>query len=204
MVLQAKQKEYVKAIETARQFEALAQKSGATNLLSGQFYYQYASLYERAGQLETAEEMFFKVIETGDETVKAAAQNYIAYMWAERGEKLDMGLKLIQKALAVDPENGAFLDTLGWIYYMQGRYDAALNELKKASVFVGDDPSVWEHLGDTYLKLGNLDEASKHWKKALELDPGSKRLIERLEANGIKPDEFPAPEDSPADTKPRP
>jgi len=204
MVLQAKQKEYVKAIETARQFEALAQKSGATNLLSGQFYYQYASLYERAGQLETAEEMFFKVIETGDKTVKAAAQNYIAYMWAERGEKLDMGLELIQKALAVDPENGAFLDTLGWIYYMQGRYAAALDELQKASVFVGDDPSVWEHIGDTYLKLGNLNEASKHWKKALELEPDSQRLIERLEANGIKPGECPAPKDSPADTKPRP
>ncbi|MEI7850438.1 MAG: tetratricopeptide repeat protein [Kiritimatiellales bacterium] len=204
MVLQAKQKEYVKAIETARQFETLAQKSGGTNLLSGQFYYQYASLYERAGQLETAEKLFFKVIETGDKTTKAAAQNYIAYMWAERGEKLDMGLELVQKALTVDPENGAFLDTLGWIYYMQGRYAAALDELKKASAFVGDDPSVWEHIGDTYLKLGNLDEASKHWKKALKLEPDSKRLIERLEANGIKLGECPVLKDSPADTKPRP
>jgi tetratricopeptide (TPR) repeat protein len=204
MVLQAKQKEYVKAIETARQFEALTQKSGDTNLLSGQFYYQYASLYERAGQLETAEKLFFKSIETGDKTIKAAAQNYIAYMWAERGEKLDMGLKLVQKALAVDPENGAFLDTLGWIYYMQGRYAAALNELQKASAVVGDDPAVWEHLGDTYLKMGNLDEASKYWKKALELEPDSQRLIERLEANGFKPGECPAPADNPADTKPRP
>lgn len=204
MVLQAKQKEYVKAIETARQFESLAQKSGGTNLLSGQFYYQYASLHERAGQLETAEKLFFKAIETGDETIAASAQNYIAYMWAERGEKLDLGLKLIQKALTVDPENGAFLDTLGWIYYMQGRYAAALNELQKAGAVVGDDPSVWEHLGDTYLKLGNLDEASRHWKKALELEPSSQRLIDRLKANGIKPGECPAPADSPADTKPRP
>ncbi len=204
MVLQAKQKEYVKAIETARQFEALAQKSGDTNLLSGQFYYQYASLYERTGQLEAAEKLFFRAIETGDENITAPAQNYIAYMWAERGEKLDMSLKLVQKALAVDPENGAFLDTLGWIYYMQGRYAAALNELQKASAFVGEDPAVWEHLGDTYLKLGNLDEAFKHWKKALELEPDSQRLIERLEANGVKPGERPAPADNPADTKPRP
>ncbi len=204
MLLQAKQKEYVQAIETARQFETLAQTSGATNLLNGQFYYQYASLYERAGQLETAEKMFFKVIETGDKTIVAPAQNYIAYMWAEHGEKLDMGLKLVRKALAVDPENGAFLDTLGWIYYMQGRYADALNELQKARAFVGDDSAVWEHLGDTYLKMGNLDEASKHWKKALELEPDSQRLIERLEANGIKPDECLAPTDSPADTKPRP
>ncbi len=184
MILQAEQKDYEKAIETARQFEALVQKRGDTNLLSGQFYYQYAALYERTGQLEAAEKLFFKAIDLGEETLTAASRNYIAYMWAERGEKLEMGLTLIQKALATDPENGAFLDTLGWIYYMQGRYAEALKELQKASVFVADDPSVWEHLGDTYLKLGNRDEASRHWKKALELDPESHRLIERLKNTG--------------------
>jgi tetratricopeptide (TPR) repeat protein len=180
MLLQAEKKEYAKAIETAQQFESIEQKSGSTNLLGEQFYYQYASLYERAGQLETAEKLFLKVIERGEKTTTAAAQNYIAYMWAERGEKLDTGLVLIQKALKVDPENGAFLDTLGWIYYMQGRYAEALKELQKASSRVEDDPSVWEHLGDTYLKLGDRDEASKQWKKALELDPESQELIERL------------------------
>jgi len=184
MMLQAEQKDYEKAIETARQFEALVQKRGDTNLLSGQFYYQYAALYERTGQLEAAEKLFFKAIDLGEEVITASAQNYIAYMWAERGEKLEMGLALIQKALATDPENGAFLDTLGWIYYMQGRYAEALKELQKASTFVADDPSVWEHLGDTWLKLGNRDEASKHWKKALELDPESHRLIERLKNTG--------------------
>jgi len=184
MMLQAEQKDYEKAIETARQFEALVQKRGDTNLLSGQFYYQYAALYERTGQLEAAEKLFFKAIDLGEETLTAASRNYIAYMWAERGEKLEMGLALIQKALATDPENGAFLDTLGWIYYMQGRYAEALNELQKASTFVADDPSVWEHLGDTWLKLGNRDEASKHWKKALELAPESQQLIERLKNTG--------------------
>jgi len=184
MMLQAEQKDYEKAIETARQFEALVQKRGDTNLLSGQFYYQYAALYERTGQLEAAEKLFFKAIDLGEEVITASAQNYIAYMWAERGEKLEMGLALIQKALATDPENGAFLDTLGWIYYMQGRYAEALKELQKASTFVADDPSVWEHLGDTWLKLGNRDEASKHWKKALELAPESQQLIERLKNTG--------------------
>jgi Flp pilus assembly protein TadD len=87
---------------------------------------------------------------------------------------------------------------------MQGRYAEALNELQKARAFFGDDSTVWEHLGDTWLKLGNMDEASKHWKKALELDPESQRLIERLEANGVTTDEGPASEDNPADTMPRP
>lgn len=199
MTLQAEQKDYPKAIETAGQFEALAQRNGETNLLGGPFYYQYAALYEQTGQLETAEKLFFKTIETGEEPVAAAARNYVAYMWADRGKKLDAGLDLIRKALAVDPENGAFLDTLGWIYYQQGRYAEALTELLKAQSAIQNDAEVWEHLGDTYLKLGNLDEASKHWKKALELDPDSTLLKERLKENGI-----PVPENVPADTMPRP
>ncbi len=203
MVLQTEQKQYEKAIETAKQFEALIQKSGVTKQLSAQFYYQYASLYERTGRLETAEKLFLKVIEL-DGGVTAAAQNYIAYMWAERGEKLDMGLELIQKALATDPENGAFLDTLGWIYYMQGRYAEALKELQKARGLVENDPSIWEHLGDTYLKLGNRDVAIEYWQKALKLEPESKNLIERLEANGFKTGGRPVSADSPADTMPRP
>ncbi len=203
MVLQAKQKQYEKAIETAQQFESVVQKSGETALLSGQFYYQFASLYERAGQLETAEKLFLKAIEMSGE-VTAAAQNYIAYMWAERGEKLNAGLELIKKALAEDPENGAFLDTLGWIYYMQGRYPEALQELQKAKGFFSGDPTVWEHLGDTYLKLGNRAAAIEHWGKALELAPESQQLIGRLEANGIRPDERPVSADSPVNTPPRP
>lgn len=185
MVLQTEQKQYEKAIETARQFEALVQKNSNTNLLSAQFYYQYAALYERAGQLEPAEKLFFKTIEMGGDFT-APAQNYIAYMWAERGEKLDMGLELIQKALATDPENGAFRDTLGWIYYMQGRHTEALNELHKA-MDLKDDPVVREHLGDTYFKLGNHAAAIEQWKKALELDPENPRVRERLETNGITP-----------------
>lgn len=204
MVLQTEQKEYAKAVETAEKFEGLANKTGATNLLSGPFYYQYAALHERTGQLEIAEKLFFKAIDSGEQTVTAAAQNYIAYMWAERGEKLDAGLKLIQKALEFDPENGAFLDTLGWIYYMQGRYSEALTELEKARDAVAVDPAVWEHLGDTWLKLGNREEASRHWKKALELDPESQKLIDRLEEIGVKPDADPVPANSPADTMHRP
>ena len=203
MVLQTEQKQYEKALETARQLETVVQKNSNTNLLSGQFYYQYAALYERTGQLETAEKFFLKAVDL-DEGIAAASHNYIAYMWAERGEKLDMGLKLIQKALAVDPENGAFLDTLGWIYYMQGHYADALKELQKAKGFVGNDPTVWEHLGDTYLKLGNRNAAVEHWKKALILDPGSQKLIDRLEANGVSPYGRPVSANSPADTMPRP
>ena len=182
-LLQAEEEEYAKALENARRFEALAQSQENTELLDGFFYYQYAVLHERTGQLEDAEKFFFKAIELGSPETIASAQNYIAYMWAERGEKLELGLDLIEKALAADPNNAAFIDTLGWIYYMQGNYKEALNQLETASELFSEDSTIWEHLGDTYLKLGNPSAAREHWKKALELSPEAEHLNKRIEEN---------------------
>ncbi len=202
-LLQAAAQKYSTALNNARQFELSA--SGAeTNLLDGFFYYQYAVLHERTGRLPEAETYFHKAIELGNPATAASAQNYIAYMWAERGERLDAGLELIQAALEAEPDNPAFIDTLGWIYYMQGRYQQALTALKKAANILRDDPAVWEHLGDTYLKLGDRPAAVEHWKKALEISPGAERLLKRLKENQLSPDGLPAPVDSPADTQPHP
>lgn len=198
-LLQAEEEEHESALATAQQFEQLAEDLSKTNLLDSSFYFQYASLYERTGQLEEAEKLFFRSIELGDPSVIASAQNYIAYMWAERGEKLELGLDLIAKALAAEPDNPAFIDTLGWIYYMQERYEEALSQLKTASELLTDDPVIWEHLGDTYSKLGNSREATENWKKALELLPDEERLINRLKEAGFNPDDPQQPVDSPED-----
>lgn len=199
-LLQTSQKKYEEALNNAQQFEALASSGTNTTLLNGFFYYQYGILYERTGQFNEAETFFHKAIDLGNPATVAAAQNYIAYMWAERGEKLEMCLTLIQKALAAEPDNAAFLDTLGWVYYMQGCYQEALDQLKRASELMGDDPVVWEHLGDTYLRLGDLQAAVKQWKKGLQIQPDQEQLIQRLEQNGISPDRCPVPKDTPADT----
>lgn len=189
--------DYEGALLSAKQFEKRAVANGQTNLLGGSFYYQFASLHEQTGEIETAEQLFRKAIRLGPAQTTAAAQNYIAYMWAERGKKLDMGLELISQALKTDPENPAFIDTLGWIYYMQGKYTQALTELEKAGELMPDDPSIREHIGDTYLKLGDRGEAIKHWKKAAELAPDETALLERIEQHSISQDDRPAPADSP-------
>lgn len=202
-ILQAVEEDYEPALEHARQFETLARGSD-TNFLSGAFYYQYAVLHERIGQLPEAEAQFRKAIDLGNQATADSARNYIAYMWAERGEKLEMGLQLIQQALEAEPDNAAFIDTLGWIYYMQGRYAEALDALKKASTLLDSDPVIWEHLGDIYLKLGDTRTAVEHWEKALEISPEEDQLIERLNEHRLSPDGRPAPADSPAGTQPRP
>jgi len=203
-LLQADQEKYEEALGNARQFEMLASGGANTNLLDGFFYYQYAILHERTGMFDEAEVFFRKAIDIGNPVTVASSQNYIAYMWTERGEKLEMSLELIQQALAAEPDNAAFIDTLGWIYYMQGRYQDALDPLIKASELIRDDPVVWEHLGDTYMKLGDLQTAVQQWKKGLKIDPDHDRLIQRLEENGFSPDKSPAQEDTPSDTPDHP
>ena len=94
--------------------------------------------------------------------------NDLAYMWAERGEKLSEAKKLIDIALSRQGNNAYFLDTLGWIYYKQKKYKEAVEELEKASK-IQPNIDVIDHLGNAYFKLGKQDKAIECWKKAIEL-----------------------------------
>jgi len=103
----------------------------------------------------------------------AESYNYIGYMYAEKGTNLSEAIQLIQQALAIEPENGYFIDSLGWAYYQQGRYQEALRELKRAVSLAKEDAVLYEHLGDAYLKNNLANEAIDAWEKSLKVDPES-------------------------------
>ena len=109
--------------------------------------------------------MFRKVLATDPQN--ATALNYLGYMLADRGIKLDEALAMIKKAVDLDPANGAYLDSLGWAYFKLGKYDLAEDNLIKASQHIGTDPTVQDHLGDLYQKTGRLKLAAAHWERAL-------------------------------------
>jgi Flp pilus assembly protein TadD len=111
----------------------------------------------------------------------AEAYNYVGYMYAEKGQNLDEAIELIGKALALEPDNGYFIDSLGWAYYQQGRYVDALRELKRAVAKAKEDPVIFEHLGDALVKNGFEDDAAAAWEKALELDPSADGVKRKLE-----------------------
>ncbi len=98
----------------------------------------------------------------------AATLNYLGYMNADRGVKLDEDLTFIKQALVAEPSNGAYLDSLGWVYYKLGKYDIAEENLTKAAEHMGSDPTVQQHLGDLYQKTGRLKMAAAHWERAVE------------------------------------
>jgi tetratricopeptide (TPR) repeat protein len=75
---------------------------------------------------------------------------------------------MIKQALSFEPNNGAYLDSLGWAYFKLGKYDLAEESLNKAAVHMGSDPTVQEHLGDLYQKTGRLKLAAAHWDRAVQ------------------------------------
>ena len=125
------------------------------------------SAYERSGRRDTAIQEFRDLLARDD--LFAPALNYLGYMWAEQGENLSEAADLIEKAVALEPNNGAYADSLGWVYFQQGEYDEALGHLEKAAQLVGDDAVVFEHLGDLYLALGRHSQAAESYQKAMAL-----------------------------------
>jgi tetratricopeptide (TPR) repeat protein len=129
-------------------------------------YFLRGSTYEREKKYDEAEGEFKKVLSIHPQS--AVVLNYLGYMNADRGVRLDESLNYIKQAVTLDPGNGAYLDSLGWAYFRLGKYDLAEENLTRASSHMGKDPTVQEHLGDLYQKTGRLKLAAAHWERAIQ------------------------------------
>jgi tetratricopeptide (TPR) repeat protein len=129
------------------------------------------SVYERQKKYGQAEQQFKAVLAA--DPFNAAAYNYLGYMLADRGIQLQQSVDDIKKALQLDPNNGAYLDSLGWAYYKMSRYDLARQPLEKAAHLLSSDPTVLMHLGYLYMKTDQKDLAVQTWKQALKNYPSS-------------------------------
>jgi Tfp pilus assembly protein PilF len=122
-------------------------------------------MYEKMKRIEESEAEFRRVLAINPKS--ASALNYLGYMLADKNIRVNEAVEMIQKALEQDPNNGAYLDSLGWAFYRLGRLDEAEEYLKKAVERVGKDPVVYDHLGDVYFKKDNLKEAITSWENSL-------------------------------------
>lgn len=108
------------------------------------------------------------------------ALNYLGYMLADAGQQLQYALELIEKAMELSPNNGAYIDSYAWVNFRLGKYEIALNQLQKAAQLIDSDPVIYEHMGDVYRKLGDNQRAMEEYNKALELDPNSLDIEEKM------------------------
>jgi len=125
--------------------------------------------YERTKQWSKAEADFKRVLEI--EPDNADALNYLGYTWVDRGENLTEAFEMIRKAIEIEPNSGAIVDSLGWAHYKLGQYTEAKNKLEDAVELSPSSATIIDHLGDAYWKLGRYREAGYQWERALEFDP---------------------------------
>jgi len=154
----------------------------------GDFRYYLAMVYDADGDMSNAEKYLREYISLGpgdpdSYTHLTDAYNFLGYMLVENDVKLEEAIELIKKAVAEEPENGAFRDSLGWAYFKLGDLDGAISELEKAAELIPDDSEVRIHLGEAYLKEGgeSTAKAVEQWEKALEIKPKNTALQQRLE-----------------------
>ena len=107
------------------------------------------------------------------------ALNFLGYFYLEQNKNIDQAGLMIKQALVFDPENGAYLDSLGWFYYKKGKFKEALSRLEEAASFLVD-PVIYDHLGDVFLKLNNADSAKLNWEKSLKLDARNDKVKTKL------------------------
>jgi len=179
-------KRYPEAEAALAEAEKLSRPGAETEYI----HFLRGALYERQEKFDLAEESFRRVLTMNPKS--AITLNYLGYMFADKNMKLEESVTLIQRALELDPYNGAYLDSLGWAYFRLGRLDQAEEYLVKALERLSRDPTIHDHLGDVYYKTGRLPLAEKAWERAreewqrtppTELDPKAfARLEEKLQA----------------------
>ncbi|MCA9473616.1 MAG: tetratricopeptide repeat protein [Nitrospirales bacterium] len=115
----------------------------------------------------------------------ADALNYLGYSYADRGVKIEQAVELTRRAVKLRPNNGYYIDSLGWALFKVGRSEEALATIHRALSFVSDDPVIFEHLGEIHLQRQELEKAQKAWSRSIELDSSNERLIQRFRDHGF-------------------
>ena len=160
-------KQHQQALAMYEQTEAEAQHTNGSGLLDSQFYFNYGVSAEQSGLYDRAATLLKKSLAMEDDPRQIAnASNYLGFMWVDHDTNMEEGGDLIKKALEIEPDNGAYLDSLGWYYYKTNRFEDALGQLQQAiEKLKPEDAVVYEHLGDTYLKLNDTAKALGSWQR---------------------------------------
>jgi tetratricopeptide (TPR) repeat protein len=143
-----------------------AEKLSTTDEEKVEVFFMRGALMERQKKYDASEEAFRKALALDPD--HAGTLNYLGYMLADRNVRLDEAYKMIQKAVDLAPESGAYLDSLGWVYFRQGKLTEAERILVKAVDLTGQDPTVRDHLGDVYMKLGKIQDAINQWNASMK------------------------------------
>jgi len=181
--------DFATALKTFRETEKIAEKL-RPDLLNDAFYFSYGAAAERSKDYPQAEELFRKAISLAPEDSfparAARPYNYLGYMWLERDEKIEEAGELIRRANELMPDQGAYVDSLGWYYFKIGEYEKAVKTLLRAEELLAEDEEedavIYDHIAQAFFELGHKERALDYLQKALDLEPDSEEYLQRMEA----------------------
>jgi tetratricopeptide (TPR) repeat protein len=163
-----REKNYAEAVNRFTAAEVIAQATD-TNRLNHGFYFQIGAALERKGDRRQAAKYFEKSLALAPDFDEAL--NYLGYMWAEHGENLEKARDLIARALKAEPDNAAYLDSMGWVLFKLNHPTEALEYLLKAAGASEEpDATIYDHLGDVYDVLNEHAKAREAWRKSLDVE----------------------------------
>ncbi len=167
------------------------EKSILSDEKNSTYYYYRAMSNEKLGKVQETVADLKKTIELDPNF--SGAYNFLGYLYAEQNMELPESIRLIQKAIEIEPDNPSYQDSLGWVLYRLSRYEESLHHLILAKEILEEkkeeDAAVFDHLAEVYVKLKETENAREHWNKALELYTDLKeknRVRQRLEEIGEK------------------
>jgi tetratricopeptide (TPR) repeat protein len=150
--------------EMAKMLDA-AENLSQSSLEKQDVAFRRGAMYERMKNFPAAEAEFRKVLDMNPDN--DAALNYLGYMLADRNVRLEEARDMISKAVAHEPNSGAYLDSLGWVYFRLNKLPEAEDKLREALRYMSRDPTVHDHLAEVYFKEGKIREAVAQWQSSV-------------------------------------
>ena len=144
-------------------------RAAALGAVPWTFYFERGICREESGDWPGAQADLEQAVRLAPD--QPVALNYLAYSWAERREHLDRAHEMLERAVAINPNDGSIVDSLGWVLLHQGDTAGAVSQLERAVELQPDDPVINGHLGDAYMAAGRKREAAYQWRRALALEP---------------------------------
>ena len=172
-------KKYVEALSALAAMRTLASPSDS-DVFNPYYYLESAMTMSLAHQDDRIEPVLREGLAKYPDNPEL--MNELAFSWADAGLHLPEALDLGKRAEQLDPDNGAIVDTCGWVYFKMGKINDALPYLQRAAVLTKNDPVVLQHVGDVLLQAGRRREAIATWRTALAKDPANRALITRIDA----------------------
>jgi len=173
----------LKRFDQALEAYSAAEKLGSTNqppLTDHRFYFQVGALLERKGDENKSIEYLEKALELKPDYDEAL--NHLGYMWAEKGKNLPKARAMIEQALKAEPENPAYMDSMGWVLFKLAKHSEALDWLLKARQRMTEpDATVLDHVGDAAAACARWDLAREAWAASLKVEASpaiAKKLAE--------------------------